>query len=530
MKAIKLLVLVLIVHSFSSCNAQEDNRSRKAAEDYPLMGDLKPGKYDVGFKVIEKYDYTRPVKLKHDYKGNFQSGVRWRPLQISIWYPAKGTGSARVLLQDYYSLTLTETNFDRVLSKNDIQKELRKKFSAKLKSYHLAKADSAGREKILNIKTSAVKNAPAAEGSFPLIIVTQNNGDSPFNQSLIAEYLTSHGFIVASTISATIISPQGDFVENEAKDIEFVINQMYEFPNVDKDKLALYTVGLGGMSGGKVLFRNTEVDAFISVESGFATPQGVQGIKTAPEYAFAKNRSVPLMHMYRVRKDPADFTIMNSYKYSDKYMIEMKELRHFNFSTIGMVASLYPDYVSDAQWILGGDKAKTGHKVVGEYVLNFLNKYLRNNKDALDFLDNAIKKDYYSNEISNYKAVNAIEPGVPSESEFAKIMMAKGIDEALGIYNEAKKKNPEVVLFSENTLIGVGYFGFLNKGKIKEAIKIFQLVTDAFPDSWNGFDSLAEAFMVDKQNSLAVKYYKKSLEINPENTNAKQKLTELGAN
>jgi tetratricopeptide (TPR) repeat protein len=48
-----------------------------------------------------------------------------------------------------------------------------------------------------------------------------------------------------------------------------------------------------------------------------------------------------------------------------------------------------------------------------------------------------------------------------------------------------------------------------------------------YPDSGNVYDSLAEAYMKSGQKDLAILNYKKSLEKNPNNENAKDKLKEL---
>jgi Flp pilus assembly protein TadD len=47
------------------------------------------------------------------------------------------------------------------------------------------------------------------------------------------------------------------------------------------------------------------------------------------------------------------------------------------------------------------------------------------------------------------------------------------------------------------------------------------------PDSWNVYDSLGEAFMNDGQNELAIKNYKKSIELNPQNNNGIEFLKRL---
>ena len=50
---------------------------------------------------------------------------------------------------------------------------------------------------------------------------------------------------------------------------------------------------------------------------------------------------------------------------------------------------------------------------------------------------------------------------------------------------------------------------------------------DLYPTSFDVYDSLGEAYMKNGQNDLAMVYYEKSLELNPENVNAKEMLTKL---
>ncbi|MEP2511779.1 MAG: serine hydrolase, partial [Reichenbachiella sp.] len=70
--------------------------------------------------------------------------------------------------------------------------------------------------------------------------------------------------------------------------------------------------------------------------------------------------------------------------------------------------------------------------------------------------------------------------------------------------------------------INVMGYQLLNMQKTKEAIIVFQLNVDAFPESWNTYDSLAEAYIQDGNEEMAVLYYKKSLKLNSKNTNAKK--------
>jgi tetratricopeptide (TPR) repeat protein len=60
--------------------------------------------------------------------------------------------------------------------------------------------------------------------------------------------------------------------------------------------------------------------------------------------------------------------------------------------------------------------------------------------------------------------------------------------------------------------------------KFSEAIEVFKLNVEVYPQSCNVYDSLAEAYMVNGDKELAVKNYEKSLELNPKNSSAAEKL------
>jgi Tfp pilus assembly protein PilF len=49
----------------------------------------------------------------------------------------------------------------------------------------------------------------------------------------------------------------------------------------------------------------------------------------------------------------------------------------------------------------------------------------------------------------------------------------------------------------------------------------------AFPKSANAYDSLAEAYMEQGDKESAIKYYEKSLSLNPDNINAKEMINKL---
>jgi len=53
--------------------------------------------------------------------------------------------------------------------------------------------------------------------------------------------------------------------------------------------------------------------------------------------------------------------------------------------------------------------------------------------------------------------------------------------------------------------------------------------TEAYPQSGNVYDSLGEAYLTDGRRELAIQNYEKSLQLDPKNANAVEKLKELKA-
>jgi acetyl esterase/lipase/G:T/U-mismatch repair DNA glycosylase len=112
--------------------------------------------------------------------------------------------------------------------------------------------------------------------------------------------------------------------------------------------------------------------------------------------------------------------------------------------------------------------------------------------------------------------------------KFVKIVWEEGVERARAAFEEARKRDPQAVLFQEATLNNLGY-RLIQKSRIKDAVEIFRLNREAYPQSSNTYDSLAESYMLGGDKELAIENYRKSLELNPKNTNAVPMLERLGA-
>jgi tetratricopeptide (TPR) repeat protein len=117
-------------------------------------------------------------------------------------------------------------------------------------------------------------------------------------------------------------------------------------------------------------------------------------------------------------------------------------------------------------------------------------------------------------------------PKMPVADVLQETIERKGIEAGLAQYRELKTQQPGVYDFNEEELNRLGY-QFLQAKKLKEAIEIFKLNVEQYPKGFNTYDSLGEAYMISGDTTLAIQNYKKSLELNSENTNATEMLRRL---
>lgn len=110
-----------------------------------------------------------------------------------------------------------------------------------------------------------------------------------------------------------------------------------------------------------------------------------------------------------------------------------------------------------------------------------------------------------------------------TKSEFV-----KDLDNGTEQFNSLKSQDS---IYFNTDLAGalnkIGYEFLYANNDAKKAILFFEYAVKKFPDDANLYDSLGEAFYVDKQYVNALLNYKKSLALNPENKNAENNISEI---
>lgn len=223
-------------------------------------GDLKCGKYTVGFKSICVFDTARKYDLScGDSSIVLKNNELGRPILINMWYPAIKTNTSSLKIKDFFDFPSSESTkvFFKIL--NDFQYKNSKLYAVeqniKKKDFPLAGDTSlAERDRkrneifntYINSPTISHRNAKLIEGDFPIIIYHQGLGGTIDENYLLLEYLASNGYIV---INSAFQVPDGsgydDGWETGVGDIEatfsdfaFIINYCMK-SNISKSKKVL---------------------------------------------------------------------------------------------------------------------------------------------------------------------------------------------------------------------------------------------------------------------------------------------------
>jgi tetratricopeptide (TPR) repeat protein len=218
--------------------------------------------------------------------------------------------------------------------------------------------------------------------------------------------------------------------------------------------------------------------------------------------------------------------VLNLWRHGDLITVHMLGLTHGEFASIFQRDE---DFWKDFE--AKGDYSRAdgvvGYAWVARYTLEYLNAYLKHDATAAAFLK---KTPADAGVPPHTLAVNfRAASGPPATLDsFRQQLNEKGWDHAGDIYAAMQKQDPKFKL-DEGSINDWGD-ELLTGNHPQEAVAILKLNVSLNPDSDNAYDSLAEAYKKSGQKDLAIQNYKKALEKNPKNQDAKDKLKELGSN
>lgn len=481
---------------------------------------LEKGIYNVGFQHYSTSDSTRIYQVANNFDNQFIS----RPIPISIWYPTsvKSNGSEQLMILDYLEVLKEEEE-----SKN-LPNEL-------LLEWFPGLGDTPQNRAHLSEKVNALSNTEFLEGKFPVVVYAPSYQASSIENFALFEYLASNGYVVISspsrgTDTRWLEGGTTKDMETQSRDVEYLLKEIHKYENIDYDKIALMGFSFGGLANVITVMKNRNISAVVSLDG---TERYNYPVLEKSPYFNLDRFNVPYIHFAQknipeevLTSDdiPAElnykFQFYDALKYSNAYSYKFHDLTHSNFGAIGVLFS-YRDKRQDKS----DEKIMDSYKLLSQHTLHFLNATLKNDMQARRFIENSPDK----NNISENLVTKKMKKSLPKEfgsKDFQDLALSQGFRDLIPLYKKTLAKHPKLKL-QEGMLNNLGLRLSFNAGKLEQGINVFLLAVHIYPNSANLYDSLALAYLYNNDIKNAIANYKRSLELNPKNQNAINRLKKL---
>lgn len=458
-----------------------------AAQLSEQWGNLKEGPYRVGYTTMMGKDSSR------NYLPSY------KPLQMYIWYPTRASRSSTMRFGEYVEDAAADFNQDTVYTRL-LSVSLKEEFkNGNMNPSFNGKFTDAAFERVLNTPVAAIRNALPAPGKFPLLLHTHANG--VLHQSILLEYLASHGFVVVSfSMYNTAPVHYGRGEEGAASllsysgDLGYILAKARQLNFVDGEKAAM--IGMLAQVGLAYQFREPMLDAIACLDC--PANWNWQAMHRLPFYDVRKIR-IPILEVINSQVPEQRLTFLDSLHYSQRYVVRNTNLPHADFYPFPKIAN--PE---DARKFLN-------YELISEMVRLFLSSELHDDDTAMPRLQDLVNGNSGGENNMSMKMVPAI-PAKLTENEFLT---------ALRFGNLAEVKSALSDQGYETSLNAANFFSvvlFLCRDGAPHAFDAISIYSGAYPEDQRiGFlYRLLGQSLLEKEPLLAVRAFSEAVRRFPE--------------
>jgi len=464
------------------------------------------GPHAVGLRIVQQYDYSRVLEAPVDAFGKEAKAGPGRPIQTFVWYPARRSGAAPMLVADYRQASLADVDFD--LPGAEAAKQRAAWMAGPMKAQYGA-------------FTLAVRGAAPADGRFPVVIYAPSFAAGADENLDLCEYLASHGYVVIASRSlgarSAMMTDDIDGVEAQAADIAFLANYAQTLPQADITRMAAAGFSWGGMANVFAAARSSRFKALVSLDGSIRFHPKIWGAAT---YVRPARTAVPLLFLgaraptaeAMERDDKLGASYLNKMTYSDVYVTTAPPMKHQDFSSLRL------RFVPDSAF---GDYQRAevlqAYRGVALYTRQFLDAYLKADAKALAFLQASPARHGIGPQVMSME-FHPASTVLVGEGDFLRAFAKAGYRDAQALYTGMSAQSPDFKLSPVN-LNTLGY-QLLRANNARGAVELFKLATTIEPKYGNAFDSEGEAYEALGETAPAIAAYQKAVAVDKGQVNA----------
>lgn len=463
-----------------------------AGQNY-FATNLEYGNFNIGYDIIKTIDLGRPTL-------NGTSTEVGRAMTLNVWYPAKASKKLqKMVFKDY----ITPEGIKNLENEKKYLLDRVAELSGDTVNFFLAAND------ILNSETKVEFKAPIVEGKLFMIFFP----DLPYGQSIMCEYLASHGYLV---VSPTI---QGSFnkaieynvrgIETGVDDLEFSLAFVRSNYKVQQS-FAVMGLGFNASITLAHFMRNTDIACYISLEGGITTKFENNLIEKSP-YFDIKLCNRPMLIINAPHPD-VDTKLTLKYKYAKKVYQHFFHSSEFYFLNYGIwekqITNIFPKANKGKTWVSFESACLTT-----KYFLDLNLQGLKEN--SKHFVTS-------SSDLYEMKIIEACE--LPLEdAKIFDLIEKKGMNYLIPYLEEKMLCDPKYISF--NTYFQIGN-KLMEMNKYSELLAWGHMFNQSFQASAIPHILLGKSYLAQENKNISKEHFKLALSLleNDDELNSNEKI------
>jgi dienelactone hydrolase len=458
------------------------------AQSFLAWKELIPGPYAVGFTTATVVDATRTIAAPKDYLGRPHPGYGQRPVHVAIWQPAESaTSGVAMSYGDYLPLLAWDT---APQAEGAARRQVDEWQYIQAVTPLAGPPDPAAMERLLGERVWARRDARPAPGRFPVLVYAPGMGYPAFDNSVLFEYLASHGYVVVASPSigptAGRMPGSGAGLEAQARDLEFLVGYVQTLPQADPERIGTAGFSWGGLSSVLLALRNARVRAVVSLDGVIRETGSLALARTFPDFRPERLR-VPMLVFTptadRATPDFADESALDQVRFAELTRAAVPGSDHHDFGSMSSLLRRASQPGKGRDWA----PATAGYEAICELTLEFLDVHVKGGGAA------ALRPGSAAWTLCGVSTRRAGK-GPPTAAELGEILETDGPARAIEVVRTVAKEQPEAAASIEGAINQAGY-ELLFAGRTRDAIAVLALGVEIAPESYNASDSLGEAYL-----------------------------------